>query len=175
MPKQRVNLSIDGEVVKKARELGINISQITEDILRGFSFTPNNIENEAIYEQYQQLFETMQPLLKQYSTSVKVGIEDLKDKDGKIMTYTDIHLLSDGRLYLDEVEYATNNIRDIDVSYFNDPKEILSNFIEALSNGVERRKARITEIEMAKRIIDAITQTTNKSVKSTRRIKNKKK
>jgi len=71
--KQKLTLSVDPDVVKKARRLGINISEITEGILRGFSFSPSSIETAALYEKYQQLFQTMLPLMKKYEINVKVG------------------------------------------------------------------------------------------------------
>jgi len=39
MPKEKLTLSVDGEVVQKAKGLGLNLSEITEVALRGFSFS----------------------------------------------------------------------------------------------------------------------------------------
>ena len=158
--KSKLTLSVDSEVVRKARGLGINISEITEGILRGFSFTPSRVEIDVLYEKYEQLFEAMKPLQKRYEVSVKVGDYPIEKENGELLALGKILLLTDGSFWIDEIDVKVRNINEIIVNYFDLPKEILSNFIEALSHSDESRKQQLTELEMAKRIIEAITNTT---------------
>ena len=154
--KQKLTLSIDPDVVTKARELGINISEITEGVLRGFSFTPSGTETVALYEKYKQLFETMKPLLQKYGVAVEVGSIDMRDPKGTPTEPFEIFLTTDGNFWLPDVEKVFGDIKEFSLSSFHKPKNILSNFIEALSRGAEDRKQQLTELEMARRIIEAI-------------------
>ena len=155
--KQKLTLSVDPDVVKKARGLGINISEITEGILRGFSFTPSGAETAALYEKYKQLFETMRPLLQKYGVPVEVGSFEIADVQGGVYGTSEIFLSTDGTFWLTEIEQTVRDIQKITLSDFYKPKIILSNFIKALSRGAEDRKQQLTELEMARRIIEAIS------------------
>jgi len=168
--KKKLTLSIDPQVIEKARGLGINISEITEGILRGFSFTPSNTEKQALVEKYNQLFDTMIPLLKKYGASVHVGNCYL----GEIADYGEIFLTQNEGLTLPEIAESRCSIEAFSINDFFPPKEILSKFIEALDHGKTERKQKITELEMAKRIIEAITNTAKKPSKSFSKMKVKK-
>jgi len=48
MPKEKLTLSVDKETVEKAKKLGINISEITEKVLRGFTFSAKEAEASAM-------------------------------------------------------------------------------------------------------------------------------
>ena len=160
--KQKLTLSIDPDVVKKAKGIGINISEITEGILRSFSFTPSRTETAALYEKYEELFETMRPHLQKYEVSVKVGGFEMRDDD---VVYGDaeIFLNANGSFWITEGDYPIFDLHKIPLSEFDKPKDILSNFIRALSSSAEHRKQQLTELEMARRIIEAISGATKKT------------
>ena len=161
--KQKLTLSVDPDVVKKARGLGINISEITEGILRGFSFTPSGLETDALYEKYEQLFETMMPLLKKYGTSVQIG--DYHIYEGyELVAREEIDLLTSGELWCPALEISFKNIKEIELYCLRKPKDILTTFIETLSQSAEKHKQQLTELEMARRIIEAIGNSAPKKV-----------
>jgi len=74
-----------------------------------------------------------------------------------------IFLLKTGNFWLTEVEQPILDIQEISLSDFYTPKNILSNFIEAISRSAEDRKQQLTELEMARRIIEAISGATKKT------------
>ncbi len=167
--KQKLTLSVDKDVIEKARNLGMNISEITEKVLRGFTFTPTKADRDELSEKYKRLFDAMLPLLQKYNTSVMVGYnwdEDYAEPVGNI------ELLSDGTLWAEHLGSGegtrTKDIRRFAVSDFLPPKEILSNFIRALSEGAERENRQLAELEMARRIIEAITGTSSRKSSKTR-------
>ena len=160
-------MSIDPDVVKKARGIGINISEITEGILRGFSFTPSRIETDALYEKYEQLFQTMLPLLKQYGTNIKVG----EFYAGEFNDTAEIWLRANGGFWLPEFDEGFKEINRMDITDFYQPKIILTNFIERISQSAENRKQQLTELEMARRIIEAIGGTSTKKPAYSKTIK----
>ena len=161
--KQKLTLSVDPDVVKKARGLGINISEITEEILRGFSFTPSSTETNLLYEKYQQLFETMMPLLKKYDTSVRIG--EITIMDGyEPIAIEPIELYPDGELWAPGLETKFKNVKEIKIGDLLKPKDILTKFIDTLSQTTEKRKQQLTELEMARRIIEAISGVPQKKI-----------
>ena len=161
--KQKLTLSIDPTVIQKAKDVGINISEITEGILRGFSFTPSDLETQALLDKYFELFEVMQPILKKYSATVKVG--EIENYNDDVFEGTsDLFLGADGEFFIPDYRdsYAHPHPEEIDPNELSDPNTILKNFINSLATSAENRKKQITELEMAKRIIEAIADTSLK-------------
>lgn len=158
--KKKLTLSVDEEIVDKAKTLGLNLSELTEAVLRGFAFAPDKTEKDFLYSKYNELFESMLPLLKEYDTSVTIAEETVFDNKQIPMFTCDIDLVPDGTFWMGEVDHAFNDIHKIESYKFLAPKVILSNFISSLANAHDRRKGRLQELEMIKKIVLAITDST---------------
>ena len=153
-------MSVDREVVEKAKKLGLNISEVTELALRGFSFSTKEADRNALYKSYQDLFAVMKPLLEQYSTSVRIASMEITDEEtGEIGIDDDIFLSPDGKFYSDAYETTFTDITKIPTYAFCTTSEILSNLVEALAKSVDQRKETMKELEMARRIVNAIAST----------------
>ena len=180
--KQQLNLTVNTDVVKRARDLKINISDITEKVLRAFTASSETADKEKLYEKYQELFKLMLPLLKKFRVKTLVA-QDITydyneenwqglDPDGQpigepdVVDVNNIYLQPDGKIFHDGFGECT--IKNIQVQDFFRPQIILDDFLKSIQEGVEYRKNQFKEIEMAKTIIDAITKGTlsqNKKVK----------
>jgi hypothetical protein len=170
--KRKLTLSVDEEVVKKAKAVGLNLSEITESVLRGFAFAPDQAARGSLYTKYKELFATMQPLLSDYDTSVEVASWDDADPEySSPSTIFEVYLRADGTLAKwnyyewDEkgegVPTGEETSEDIDISKiplhaFLKPKDILGRLITAIAKAKEDREEQINDIEMAKRLIAAI-------------------
>jgi hypothetical protein len=160
MPKEKLTLTVDSEVVKKAKSLGLNISDLSELALRGFTFGAKGAESSALYKAYGDLFEAMKPLLQQYDASVKIASQvEVDEAAGSYEEVQEYLLLSDGTFFADSAEVQFGDITKIPTGAFLPPKEILSNFIDSLARAAARRKETMKELEMVKRIISAIAST----------------
>lgn len=162
MVKEKLTLSVDKEVVDKAKKLGINISEITEKVLKGY--TSAEKPEGSLYDGYKQLFESITPLLKEFGVDVKVAKvrgETATDDKGNVLDVppSDVFLESTGSYFDDGWETTFEDIERIDLRYFLPPQKILSNLVDALAKNVETRKEKMSEILMAKRIIDAMAGT----------------
>lgn len=161
--KRKLTLSVDEKVIEKAKDLGLNLSEVTESVLRSFAFKPSEADREEEYRKYEELFDSMKPLLQEYDTSAKVGRvpQEPVEIQGERYPVSDVDLLlgADGRIWMTEFESFAKGIRDFELWHFLSPKEILANFVSSLSEAKERRKEKLGELEMAKRIIDAISET----------------
>jgi hypothetical protein len=162
MPKEKLTLSVDKEVVEKAKKLGINISDITEKVLKGY--TSAEEPNGTLYDAYCRLFDAIIPLLKAFGGRVKVGegIDSAIDKNGRVLDegidYT-IFLEVDGSFYLEPFDDYISDIKKIDQQDFLSPEKILSNLVDALARSKEANEEKMQQIMMAKRIVDAMSET----------------
>ncbi len=155
--KSKLTLSVDSEIIRKAKNLDLNLSEITESVLRSFTFTPNKTDKDSIYNAYQGMFNLMLPLLEEYETNVLVArISDLQ-KNGTFFDQ-DWYLVLDGTFWCPDLELQIEKITSIPTYAFLGPKDILFNFINSLAGAKERRKEKLEEIELAKRILLAILE-----------------
>lgn len=163
--KEKLTLSVDREIVEKAKKLGINISDITEKVLKGYTSAEEPSGN--IYDAYQQLFDAIIPLLKEFGGSVKVakGIfeADLEPNGTSEIDY-DILLEADGSFSTDpDIFTGFRDIKKIDRSTdrrdFLSPEKILSDLVDTLAKSKEKNEERMRQILTAKRIVDAMTET----------------
>lgn len=152
-------MSVDKEVVQKAKKLGINISDITEKVLKGY--TSAEKPNGSLYDGYRLLFDSIVPLLKEFSVDVKIAEQTVTGEiDGNEITIgtNDIFLESDGSFWSSLFEASLKDIEKISMRDFLSPKEILANLVDALVKSKEAREKQMKEILMAKRIIEAMTE-----------------
>lgn len=159
MPKEKLTLSVDREVVKKAKSLGLNISELTELALRGFSFSAKDANSNALYGLYNTLFDSMKLLLEMYGASVKIASVGILDDQGNCLNVSDVSLGPDGRFCWEEVGDTFIDIKKIPTNAFCTPKEILSSLVDALAEAAQKRRETMLELEMARRIVNAITST----------------
>ena len=174
--KVKLTLSVDKEVVQAAKKLGLNLSDITENILRGFSFSPRRTDKGELLEKYRNLFATMKPLLHEFGISVAVGEDYVFYEDEKGHSEPidfEIRLLSNGVLFIDELDHMVNDVSEIDINALHNPKRILEDLILELSKGANNRKEKIREIEMARRIIAAMSNSLVKDRTADRTYKSK--
>ena len=153
--KSKLTLSVDKEIVNKAKDLGLNLSEITESVLRSFTFTPSKTDRESIYEAYKGMFDIMLPLLKEYDTYVIVAKTTDIQNDNTFLEL-EWELLADGTLWNSDFEVEYKEITSIPTYAFLEPPKILFNFITSLANAKERRNEKLEQIELAKRILSAI-------------------
>jgi hypothetical protein len=168
--KKKLTLSVDEDVVKRAKALNLNLSEITEQVLRGFAFAPGGDDNSTVYQKYKELFSIMLPLLKRYGTSVQVAywLNEPEDDDPYSGGEVAVNLSADGKLW----QYDSNDLtpegdeigREVEVtaislSLLSKPKTILGNFIAAITKAKEERKEQLNELEMVKGIVAVIDKT----------------
>lgn len=165
--KSKLTLTVDTGTVEKAKRLGINISELTEKVLRGWVFDPEDESRQALLGHYKAMFDTMAPLLKEYDMPVHVANAYLTFENNlgpplpRLETAAEgIHLQPDGRFWFDagEVLVPFDKMReDADIKFLN-PSKILQNFIDALEEGKAKRRERLESLEVARRLIEAIVK-----------------
>jgi len=67
--KKHLTLNVDAEIANKAvADPTINVSDITEKLLKAFTTSSKTADKEKLYEMYQEFFNLMLPLLKKISS-----------------------------------------------------------------------------------------------------------
>jgi len=157
MVKEKLTLSVDKKVIEKAKKLGINISEITERVLRGYT-SAQKPEKGSLYEGYELLFDSIIPLLKEFDIRVEIAEEELEFEDGSFVSLP-VYLLPAGGFYVDGLDYYLKGVRQIELRGLLSPQKVLENLVDTLVKSEEGRKEKLKEIKMAKRIIDAMSET----------------
>ena len=161
--KKKLTLSVDEEVVKRAKSLGFNLSEFTESVLDAYAFTPENTAKNRLHQKYGELFDSMKKLLEEYGASVEVALWISEDEEGN---ESEVRVLLESYGKLDQLDSADVDEdgreipRPIEISEvsssFYPTKTILENFIKSITAAKEKRAERIEELEMAKRMVEAI-------------------
>ena len=161
--KQKLTLSVDSETIDQAKALGLNISELTERVLRSFTTQePENTAEDALQNQRTMLFGEMVPMLKRFGAEVHVGVVD--DPNGTPGDdYLDVVLPGSGKpvvlafdgegeLYHAEPSEFGGRI------YFDPPSAIVTHFMEAIEASKAKRKGEVASYLLAREIVKAISQ-----------------
>ena len=166
--KKKLTLSIDENVVKKAKNLGLNISELTEKILRTYTHDASSID---IIAKYKEVFETMLPLLRRFNISIKIGEIHLAENLDEGWVYSEhIYLNGKGEIICPALmnlkkssRHLITNIQELSQDSiekygieFDDASRILNEFIDKISEAIEKRRQKVKELEIVKKIINVI-------------------
>jgi len=154
--KQKLTLSVDKTAVTKAKEMGLNLSEITEQILIGYTFEHENLDDEILKQKYLDLFRTMLPIMKKYNYKLKIG--ETRFMVDNNLAKMETFLMPTGFILNTWTDEETLDLSGYDLTDLYSPNQVMSHFLEELSNIVNRGKIISRELEMAKRIVGVISE-----------------
>ena len=176
--RQKLTLGLNKSVIERAKAAGINISAITEHLLRAIIYDPNGNTNDDVIKAYEALFNAIRPLLIQYDTRIDVGkIRHYNDPECKEISYQDSILLEKvGLILYDEhsvpgLAYANSTSVAEILPYVYKPVTILENLIIALIDAAQKNRDKIKELEFALRFIRVLSDDDRNSKKNTSKTK----
>jgi hypothetical protein len=161
--KQKLTLGIDGEVIERAKAAGINISAMTEELLKSVTYEPKGMSEDDVVEAYQDLFISMVPLIRKHNLYVTVGGYKESDIDGyKLQLYPCSH-----EFEVVSLIYVLNNTEGFYGHYdicavghvveqLYTPKTILENLILEIVGMTEKNKQKVRELKLAKRFVEVL-------------------
>ena len=160
--KQKLTLGIERGIIIRAKSAGINISAITEHLLRSITYDPHGNTIEDIVDAYQALFNAIWPLLDKYNATVEVGRDLGHNAILKISPTSHVSksvLLKsiDGKR---DRPLAFPVGKEL-VPYLYEPKVILQNLILAVSEGAQKNQEKIRELNFALRFVKALSEDSN--------------
>jgi hypothetical protein len=164
--KQKLTLGIEKEVIERAKAADINISAITEELLKSVTYEPNDKSEEDVVKAYEDLFKAMQPLIEKYVLQIEVGGNEFYGADADIdekaflnfssyieeepVTLICPFYMQEGQL-THETCYVKHRVRSL-----YEPKTILQNLILALVERAEKNKQKVRELKLAKRFVEVL-------------------
>lgn len=161
--KQKLTLTVSRDVIAKAREAGVNISDITEKLLTVISFkTRDGYTFSAVSNAYEAIFECMSHVLADYGAdSIEVGIHPrVVDDQGKqhykipifFSNILGFHVWIEGF-----VSPMTLEFRKI-FPYLLPIMRILENMFQCLAAAAEDNKEQISELQFALRLVESLSR-----------------
>ena len=151
----------------RAKATGINISAITEHLLRSITYDPKGDTTETVVNAYQALFDAMWPLLDKFDTTVEVG----RDIDHNAVLKISLVYLSKS-VFLTYIPLAGEGrrpslfpVHEELVSYLYEPNVILQNLILAVSEGAQKNREKVRELDFALRLVKALSDDRNNQEK----------
>jgi hypothetical protein len=151
--KQKLTLGLSKDVIEKAKEAGINISAVTEELLKAITFQPEGNTVDNVVGAYEALFRVMSSKLIRYESEVEVGTIKRYEQKNHINLNP-----WGGIMEFDDNEVVAANIPIVQVLHnFYEPRQILHNFISAMIKGAEENKERIEELRFALRFVKLLS------------------
>jgi hypothetical protein len=155
--KSKLTLSLNKDVIQRAKAAGINISEITEKLLTAVTLTPHGSSYDDVAEAYGEFLKSIKGILEKYNAEVIV------EKKGEPPQY--IIFLNDMGLWHsfynekeDDVEYDLIEDPKRAISFLGDPVKLLENIINSLIVAAERNKEQITRLEFALKLVKALSE-----------------
>ena len=158
--KQKLTLGIDKDVIERAKAAGINISAMTEELLKSVTHEAKGKNKDDVIKAYEELFESMEPLIIKYDIRVEVGKicepAPLFLEEESFYTYgpskrSRMLLYAGGA---PDPNYSYNIKDTVDCLY--SPKTILENLVLELVGKAERNEWKIRELKLAKRFVEVL-------------------
>ncbi len=167
--KKKLTLSINSEVIEKAKELGLNLSEITETALK-VSALGHDEEKLAtpdkLRDAYWDILEKISKILKKWDIRLKIGdyseLAEYENSDGKrgsaYISYE--YFLYENSVFL-FVEYSdepektwTIDDMELPIANFYDPEKIITNLIDKLHKKAMENKEILDKLQILKNILD---------------------
>lgn len=159
MDKKKLTLSVDGEVIEKAKRLGLNLSVIAENALKITSFGKEQDElvtKDKLVQAYQVVFQAMSPILKKWDTQIPIGeysdfIDDKHehyDTFTYYLTFKDIYLWDEIMADVEPLRSWKLNANNLPVQKFFDPERIIKELIDKLYQIEEENKIKMKKLEV---------------------------
>ena len=151
--KQKLTLSISKDVINNAKKEGINISAITEQVLKAITFSSGKNTRDDLIEAYENFFEAVKPWLKKFGTSINVGAEYEPNAGGSMPI-----ILNRNGLSIEDFDGALHSTyEDSVVDSLDGPKIILEKLIPALIKAAKNNREKMKEFEISLRFLRALS------------------
>ena len=166
--KTNITLRIDKNVVDKARKLGLNLSSITESMLKTENFIEDGelVTPEKIREVYRKIFIKICDIIGKWGVSLKIGsgIEEVefKDHQGNISFGSlehDFYLHSSGKISLhlenDDEEHMSWGLKeDWPVDSLFEPEKLIEKLINTLDARAEKNKEKLSKLTLLRNVLE---------------------
>ena len=164
--KQKLTLSIDKDIIERAKDAGINISSITEKVLSSLTLNVKGASREDVVRGYKELFVVIQEALKKYDASVEVGVVQGNEPDEEGYTTGDDIILTTYGLIAEDFKRRRRSIEIEEIEKYGQfwtPFQILQKLLKSLITAAESHREQLKELNIAMRFVKALSAGTPSS------------
>jgi len=158
--KTKLTLGIDKEVIKRAKSSGVNISQLTEHLLKVITIDPLvNTTIDEIIKSYEILFNEIRKILKKYNITVEIGMKnnDINDPNDIDHIYLTPYGISIDNYYHG---YETDNISVSDVlNNLYSANKILENILLRIIRFNQDNTSRLQDFKFTLKLLQTLSNT----------------
>ena len=167
--KKKLTLSINSEVIEKAKKLGLNLSEITEKALKISSLSSDDkiVTPDKLREVYVDVLKKISEILKKWNATLEIGSKDTlvesTDSHGK-KSYHYInsnYILSPYvvELWSEDLSEEPDKIwrfddQDLPVTSFYDHEKIIINLVDRLYDKANKNKEVLDKLQILKNILE---------------------
>jgi hypothetical protein len=157
--RTKLTLSLNKDVIQRAKVAGINISEITEKLLTVVTLTPSGSSYDDVVEAYMAFYEVIKDILRKYGASVTVFI--FEDQNTNIVLYAGG--FEEEILNFEKREKYRKPIDDLRAvrlldTLLENPIEFFDKLIEALIKAAEENKEQIAKLQFALKLVKALSE-----------------
>lgn len=163
--KKKLTLSINSDVIEKAKRLGLNLSEITEKALQISSLDGDQIVTpDKLREAYISILRLIIRILKKWDLRL-LNIGEFYQEEGRIhfwyqLTLDRVNLWSED-LSVSPVPYEEEPAKtwhlddeNLPISNFDDPEKIITNLINKLYDKANKNKETLNKLQILKNILE---------------------
>ncbi|MFA4935901.1 MAG: type II toxin-antitoxin system CcdA family antitoxin [Candidatus Methanoperedens sp.] len=156
--KKKLTLSINSEVIEKAKGLGINLSEVTENALKLYSLGHDNdkiVTTDKLREAYTDVLKNISKILKKWNTYLIIGsyYNPFNDIEGSYYLNSDSVYLWHEESEKSEQTWQLDDI-NIPIDSFYEPDKIITNLINKLYDKANKNKEILDKLQILKNILE---------------------
>lgn len=165
--KSKLTLSLNKDVIQRAKAAGINISEITEKLLTTITLKPYGNTYEDVIKAYGGFLQSIRGILGKYHTEVIVEkVEYPAEVKADLPDWKDFDVILDEnglwkKSYDDEreeVDYEPIDDIGIAINFLGDPVKLLENIINSLVKAALKNKKQITQLQFALKLVKTLSE-----------------
>ncbi|MCZ7357357.1 MAG: type II toxin-antitoxin system CcdA family antitoxin [Candidatus Methanoperedens sp.] len=157
--KKKLTLSINSEVIEKAKKLGLNLSEVTENSLKLYSLGHDNdkiVTSDKLRDVYTDVLKKISEILKKWETSLQIGSSS-NPFNG--VNYTYILYQDEVRMWSSESDESPEqtwhlNDKNLPIHIFDEPDKIITNLINELYETANKNKEVLDKLQILKNILE---------------------
>ncbi len=168
--KKKLTLSINSEVIEKAKKLGLNLSEITEKALKISSLSSDDdkiVTPDKLREVYIDVLKKISYILEKWNTILEIGSKrdliEFTDSGGKKrFEYVDFtYILSPYvvELFCEQNPEEPDKIwrfddENLPITSFYNPEKIIINLVDKLFDKAKKNKEVLDKLQVLKNILE---------------------
>ncbi|MDP2846022.1 MAG: type II toxin-antitoxin system CcdA family antitoxin [Candidatus Methanoperedens sp.] len=154
--KKKLTLSINSEVIEKAKGLGINLSEVTENALKLYSLGHDNdkiVTTDKLRDAYADVLKKISEILKKWDTFLLIG--SYTDIGYRYILYPDKVCLWSNEPDAEEPEKTWQlDDKTLPIHSFYGPDKIITNLINELYDRANTNKEVLDKLQILKNILE---------------------